>query len=160
PTAETFSAPSKPRLYYTRPASGGSSRELPRVRSPLVPILSLSLFGLSAWAAFLLYATNQEKLASSVVRHVLQSVRDCEELKRSAGSGSKVEPEGKWWLGGDAWVWGKINLPAGNVDLSFRLKGPGGSGTLYFTSIRKAKGEAFTPLRFRVIADDGRVVNV
>ena len=53
-----------------------------------------------------------------------------------------------------------------------------GSGTLYFTSIRKAKGEAFTPrtscivivdhvyencypaVRFRVLCDDGRVINI
>lgn len=32
----------------------------------------------------------------------------------------------------------------GNIDLSFRLKGHKGSGTLYFTSVRKAKGEPFT----------------
>jgi hypothetical protein len=60
----------------------------------------------------------------------------------------------------------QINLPQGNVDLSFRLKGhrgecrllfmwfdmsiytSSGSGTVYFTSIRKTKGEPFTPRMF------------
>ncbi|KZP29068.1 hypothetical protein FIBSPDRAFT_947072 [Athelia psychrophila] len=48
----------------------------------------------------------------------------------------------------------------GNIDLSSRLKGHRASGTLYFTSVRKAKGEPFTILRFRVRGDDGTVVNI
>ena len=86
-------------------------------------------------------------------------------------------------------------MPQGNVDLTFRVKGhkgkgswyyekrvnsrPVDSGTVYFTSIRRAKGEPFTirvslsypapppnlhvipiPVRFRIIKDDGQVVNI
>ena len=89
----------------------------------------------------------------------------------------------------------QISMPQGNVDLTFRVKGhkgrgvpcpclrvsslPVDSGTVYFTSIRRAKGEPFTiraslsriahptnlhviliPVRFRVIKDDGQVVNI
>ncbi|KAG1759987.1 hypothetical protein EDD22DRAFT_955368 [Suillus occidentalis] len=123
PHVETFSAPSKPRLYYARPPL---KADLPRVQKRWPFILAFATLGVSAWAAFLLFATNQEKLSSSVVQRIMQT----------------------------------INLPQGNVDLSFRLKGHQGSGTLYFTSIRKAKGQPFTPLRFRVIGDDKRVVNL
>ena len=31
----------------------------------------------------------------------------------------------------------------GNIDISFRVKGSKGAGTLYFTSIRRAKGSQF-----------------
>lgn len=87
-------------------------------------------------------------------------------------------------------------MPQGNVDLTFRVKGHKGmsksedavqtissflgSGTVYFTSIRRAKGEAFTiraslvcltkpseltcdsdpTVRFRIIKDDGQIVNI
>jgi cytochrome c oxidase assembly factor 1 len=126
--------------------------------------LAFATVGVSAWAAFLLFATNQEKLASSVVKQILQTVRENEELKEMLGDA--IRPEPAWYLNGDPWIHGsvitttrfcsihsisshsfytKINLPQGNVDLSFRLKGHRGSGTLYFTSIRKAKGEPFTP---------------
>ncbi|THU91711.1 hypothetical protein K435DRAFT_726936 [Dendrothele bispora CBS 962.96] len=36
-----------------------------------------------------------------------------------------------------------------NVDVSFRIKGSKGAGTLYFTSIRREKGSPFTILRFK-----------
>ncbi|KAH7920524.1 DUF1783-domain-containing protein [Leucogyrophana mollusca] len=155
PNVETFSAPSKPRLYYTRPTQHS---DLPHVQKPWPFILAFATVGVSAWAAFLLFATNQEKLSSSVVKQILQNVRDNQELREMLGDA--IRPEPAWYLNGDPWIHGAINLPQGNVDLSFRLKGHRGSGTLYFTSIRKAKGEAFTPLRFRVIGDDGRIINV
>jgi cytochrome c oxidase assembly factor 1 len=93
-------------------------------------------------------------------------VRDNGELKDMLGDA--IRPEPAWYLNGDPWINGsvittthfcsihsisfflcfQINLPQGNVDLSFRLKGHRGSGTLYFTSIRKAKGEPFTPREY------------
>ncbi|KAJ8594638.1 DUF1783-domain-containing protein [Rhizopogon salebrosus TDB-379] len=155
PHVETFSAPSRPRLYYTRPPL---KSDLPRIQKRWPFILAFATVGVSAWAAFLLFATNQEKLSSSVVKQILQMVRDNGELKDMLGDA--IRPEPAWYLNGDPWINGSINLPQGNVDLSFRLKGHRGSGTLYFTSIRKAKGEPFTPLRFRVIGDDKRVVNI
>ncbi|KIJ59179.1 hypothetical protein HYDPIDRAFT_68465, partial [Hydnomerulius pinastri MD-312] len=155
PHIETFSAPSKPRLYYTRPPQ---RTELPHMQKRWPFILAFAALGVSGWAAFLLVAMNQERLSSSVVRQILQTARDNEELKNVFGDAIRFEPA--WYLNGSPWISGSINLPQGNVDVSFRLKGHKGSGTLYFTSIRKAKGERFTTLRFRVLCDDGQVVNV
>lgn len=68
-------------------------------------------------------------------------------------------------------------MPAGHVDLSFRVKGSNSRGTVYFTSVRKDKGLPFTicayicPLmvrkpintstvRFKVITDNGEVIHL
>lgn len=155
PPIETFSSPSKPRLYYARPPT---QSDLPEIKKRWPLVLALATVGITGWAAFLLFVTNQEKLASSVVKQILQTVREHDGLKDVLGDA--IRPEPTWYLNGDPWISGSVNLPAGHVDLSFRLKGHRGSGTLYFTSIRKAKGEPFTPLRFRVISDDGRIINV
>ncbi|KAH7889183.1 cytochrome oxidase complex assembly protein 1-domain-containing protein [Phlebopus sp. FC_14] len=155
PRVETFSAPSKPRLYYARPPTRSDLPHIPK-RWPYV--LAFAAVGVSGWLAFLLVAMNQERLSSSVVQRILQTVRASEVLREVLGDA--IRPEPVWYLNGDPWISGSINLPAGHVDVSFRLKGHRGSGTLYFTSIRKVKGEPFTPLRFRVICDDGRIINV
>ncbi|KAI6005604.1 cytochrome oxidase complex assembly protein 1-domain-containing protein [Pisolithus albus] len=155
PPIETFSSPSKPRLYYARPPT---KSDLPEIKKRWPLVLALATVGVTGWAAFLLFVTNQEKLASSVVKQILQTVREHDGLKDVLGDA--IRPEPTWYLNGDPWISGSVNLPAGHVDLSFRLKGHRGSGTLYFTSIRKGKGEPFTPLRFRVISDDGRIINV
>ncbi|KAG9308390.1 cytochrome oxidase complex assembly protein 1-domain-containing protein [Chiua virens] len=154
PPIETFSAPSKPKLYYTRPPHN----DLPQIQKRWPFILAFAALGVSGWAAFLLVAMNQERLSSSVVRQILQTAREDKGLQAALGDAIRFEPT--WYLNGDPWINGSINLPQGNVDVSFRLKGHRGSGTLYFTSIRKAKGQAFTPLRFKVICDDGRVVDI
>ncbi|OCH93871.1 DUF1783-domain-containing protein [Obba rivulosa] len=154
PAVETFSEASKPREYHSRP----QPRDLPPLRRTWPTVAVLSLVGVGAWVLFLTYTANQERLSSSVMQRVLASVRASPELRDVLGEAIRPVPE--WWLNGDPWVHGEIRLMQGNVDLSFRVKGSKDSGTLYFTSIRKAKGEPFTVLRFRVIADDGTVVNV
>ncbi|KZP29057.1 hypothetical protein FIBSPDRAFT_728053, partial [Athelia psychrophila] len=107
---------------------------------------------------FLLVATNQEKMSSSVLRQIIRTVRDNEELRGMLGETIRPAPE--WWLNGDLWIEGAINTLQGSIDLSFRFNGHKGSGALHFTSVRKAKGEPFTILRSRVRCDDGTVVNV
>lgn len=107
---------------------------------------------------FLQIVANQERLSSSIVRHIIRIVKDNTELKEMLGDVIRPQPE--WWLNGDPWIEGSINIPQGHVDVSFKLKGHKGSGTLYFTSVRKAKGDPFTILRFRVRGDDGTVVNI
>ena len=72
----------------------------------------------------------------------------------------------------------QTNMLQGNVDVSFRVKGSKGAGTLYFTSIRKEKGQPFTvcesteaiilhiisdrlsTVRYKIICDDGTTVNL
>ncbi|KAF7799586.1 hypothetical protein EIP86_010823 [Pleurotus ostreatoroseus] len=153
PEPETFSAPSRPRAYYARP-----ERDLPPLQRKWPYLLALAFFGTSAWGAFYFYAANQERLSSSVMRQVMSTIRDSPEL--NAALGDALRPEPVWWLNGDPVVNGAIHLLQGTVDLSFRVKGHKGAGTLYFTSIRKAKGEPFQILRFRVICDDGQVVEI
>jgi len=120
--------------------------------------MALSILGVSAWAAFYFHVANQERLASSVVRQVMATIRENAAAQEALGDSIRFEPV--WWLNGDPYINGGVHLMQGNVDLSFRIKGHKGSGTLYFTSIRKAKGEPFTILRFRIICDDGIVVEV
>jgi len=157
PVVETFENASKPKPYQYH------GRPPPRTDLPLQkkrwPLITAAIaLGIVGWAAFFMIATNQEKLSSSVVRQILRTVKDNQEIKEMLGDAIRPQPE--WWLNGDPWVEGAINMMQGNVDVSFRLKGHKGSGTLYFTSVRKAKGEPFTILRFRVRGDDGTVVNV
>jgi len=68
--------------------------------------LAFATVGVSAWAAFLLFATNQEKLASSVVKKILQTVRENEELKDMLGDA--IRPEPAWYLNGDPWIHGSV----------------------------------------------------
>ncbi|GBE81890.1 DUF1783-domain-containing protein [Sparassis latifolia] len=154
PQVETFSSPSRPREYYARP----HPRDLPPLQRKWPLLLAFGAVGVGAWATFFAYAANQERLSSSVVRQLMDTVRASPELRDVLGDA--IRPEPIWWLNGDPWISGAIYLMQGNVDVSFRLKGHKGAGTLYFTSIRKAKGEPFTVLRFKVIADDGTVVNL
>ncbi|KAJ7630511.1 cytochrome oxidase complex assembly protein 1-domain-containing protein, partial [Roridomyces roridus] len=114
-----------------------SRRDLPRIEKRWPAMLGLAVVVVTGWAAFLTYVTNETKVTSSVVKQILQ-----------------------WWLNGYPVIHGQINQLQGNIDLSFRIKGALGSGTVYFTSVRKAKGMPYEILRFRVILDDGRIVEV
>ncbi|TFY61358.1 hypothetical protein EVG20_g7088 [Dentipellis fragilis] len=154
PAAETFSSPSKPREYYTR----RQQRDLPPYARtwPLVAVFGTA--GVAVWASFFMYATNQERLSSSVTRHVLTTIRESDAVREVLGDAVRFEPA--WYLNGDPWVSGSVNMLQGHVDISFRVKGHKQGGTLYFTSLRKAKGEPFTILRFKIIADDGTIVKV
>ncbi|KAL0065505.1 cytochrome oxidase assembly protein 1 [Marasmius tenuissimus] len=102
--------------------------------------------------------TNQEKITSSVFKQVMRTVRSDPGVREVLGEA--IRPQAEWWLNGDPDIQGQISTMQGNVDMSFRIKGSKGSGTLYFTSIRREKGVPFTILRFKVIADDGTVINI
>ncbi|KAJ7293751.1 cytochrome oxidase assembly protein 1 [Mycena rebaudengoi] len=106
---------------------------------------------MAGWAAFLTYVTNETKVTSSVVKQILRTIKSDPQL---------TEPKPEWWLNGYPIIDGQINQLQGNIDVSFRIKGSRGSGTVYFTSVRKAKGVPYEILRFRVILDDGQVVEV
>ncbi|KAI0253599.1 cytochrome oxidase complex assembly protein 1-domain-containing protein [Lactifluus subvellereus] len=152
PPPETFSSTSRPRQYYSRP----QPRDLPPYRRAWPGLLAVCVGGVGAWAAFLAYAANQERLSSSAMRRVLSELRENGDVR--AVLGDAVRPEPAWYLNGSPWVYGSVKMLQGNIDISFRIKGHKGAGTVYFTSIRKARGEPFTTLRFKVIADDGSVI--
>ncbi|CAE6391021.1 unnamed protein product [Rhizoctonia solani] len=152
PPPTNFDAPSRPRLVHERP----KQKELPIMRSRAPALIGLGILGVTAWAGFVVYATNQERLASSVTKQVLTQVRASQEIAAELGQGVVAEPT--WWMVGQPYVDGAINLLQGKVDISMRVKGSKGAGTLYFTSIRKEKGQPFTILRFKLICDNGVVL--
>ncbi|KAJ7139697.1 cytochrome oxidase complex assembly protein 1-domain-containing protein [Mycena epipterygia] len=121
-------------------------------------VLGLTALVLTGWAAFLTYVTNETKVTSSVVKQILRTIKGDPRLAEMLGLAIRPQPE--WWLNGYPIIHGQINQLQGNIDVSFRIKGSLGSGTVYFTSVRKAKGIPYEILRFRVILDDGRVVEV
>jgi len=90
------------------------------------------------------------------MRRVLSELRESEDVRDILGDA--VRPEPKWYLNGSPWVYGSVKMLQGNIDVSFRIKGHKGAGTVYFTSIRRTRGEPFTTLRFKIIADDGTII--
>ncbi|TFK64276.1 DUF1783-domain-containing protein [Pluteus cervinus] len=155
PRVETFSDTSRPRPYYIKHPP---HKELPLVQSRWPYILAFVALGVTGWGAFMSVVTNQEKISSSVVRQIMRSVREDARLQEVLGDAIRPQPE--WWLNGDPIIHGKISQLQGNVDVSFRIRGSKGSGTLYFTSIRREKGVPFTILRFKIIGDDGTTIHV
>ncbi|KAI0362526.1 DUF1783-domain-containing protein [Trametes cingulata] len=155
PEAEIFDKTARPGIYYERPKH---QRDLPPLQSKWPAIFALGVVGMSAWAVFMVFVTNQEKLSSSVMQQIMNTIRENPELRQVLGEA--IRPEPVWWMNGDPWISGAIHMPGGNIDLSFRVKGHKGAGTLYFTSIRREKGKPFEILRFKVIADDGTEVNI
>ncbi|KAF8658901.1 hypothetical protein AX16_001945 [Volvariella volvacea WC 439] len=155
PVVTMFSDTSRPRPYY---AKHPPPRPLPQVQKRWPTLLAFTAVGVAGWALFMVVATNQEKISSSVVQQIMRSVKEDDQLRGALGEAIRPQPE--WWLNGDPKINGHIGQLQGNVDVSFRIKGSKGSGTLYFTSIRKEKGIPFTILRFKVICDDGTIIHV
>ncbi|KAJ2915246.1 hypothetical protein MD484_g5162, partial [Candolleomyces efflorescens] len=134
------------------------TRDLPKLQSKWPTALATLAVAGACWAMFITYATNQEKISSSVFRSIMRSLKADPQLRDLLGDAIRPQPE--WWLNGDPRIEGKIGQLQGNIDVSFRVKGSKGTGTVYFTSIRKEKGVPFTVLRFKVICDDGTVVHI
>jgi len=155
PDVLTFDAPSRPHAVHSRPVP---KRELPDEKSHVAFYGAVGILVVSIWGAFILHATNQERLSSSVVQHIVAALQNPNNSKivETLGEGVALEPV--WYMLGEPWIAGGINLLQGKVDVSFRIRGTKGSGTVYFSSIRKTKGSPFTLLRFKLIRDDGEVV--
>lgn len=115
-------------------------------------LLAVCVGGVAAWAAFLSYAANQERVSSSAMRRVLNELRESEDVRATLGDA--VRPEPLWYLNGSPWVYGTVRVTAfrcgateragqaidhsnsdlrlrtcqvkmlqGNIDISFRVKG-------------------------------------
>ncbi|KAJ7275437.1 cytochrome oxidase complex assembly protein 1-domain-containing protein [Mycena haematopus] len=153
-TEETASSHDRSSLYSNfRP-----HRPLPQIEKRWPTFLGIGVIVLTSWAGFLTYVTNETKVTSSVVKQILRTIKADPQLLETLGFAIRPQPE--WWLNGYPIIHGQINQLQGNIDVRFRIKGSQGSGTVYFTSVRKAKGIPYEILRFRVIHDDGRVVEV
>lgn len=153
PRTEVYSEPARLQPYYVKHPP---FRDLPKHKKRWPYFVAVVLLGLGGWVAFMTYITNQEMITSSVVRQIMRSVREDTALREALGEAIRPQPE--WWLNGDPKINGRISMLQGNIDVSWRIRGTKGSGTLYFTSIRKEKGHPFTILRFKVICDDGDTI--
>ncbi|GFZ42646.1 hypothetical protein JCM24511_00363 [Saitozyma sp. JCM 24511] len=151
---EDFAGPSRPRMYYDRPGE----RDLPKLNSRAPLYILIGAIGLSIGGAFILYATNAERLASSVLRQVQFQLRNSKEVMQVLGENVKMAPE--WWTFGQPWTSGTINMMQGRVDLKFRIQGSRGAGTVYFTSIRPQQEGAWRIVRYKLIADSGEVLHL
>lgn len=101
------------------------------------------------WYVLSSYLNNKERLGSSVLRTVSHRVKDAPEVHALVGQPVQLKRSAF----GDPWIEGIINPVKGKVDMSFQVQGPQGAATVYFTSVRKAKGEPFEVLRFLVVPD-------
>ncbi|CAK5265257.1 unnamed protein product [Mycena citricolor] len=128
-------------------------------------VLGITAIVLVGWAGFLTYVTNETKVTSSVVKQILRTIKAEAPLQEVLGYAIRPQPE--WWLNGYPIIHGQACC----VVFRFRGLTPFASdqhiagqhrrsGTVYFTSVRKAKGMPYEILRFRVIADDGQVIEV
>jgi hypothetical protein len=79
-----------------------------RIQRAWPGILAICVGGVSAWAAFLAYAANQERVSSSAMRRVLGELRESEGVR--AVLGDAVRPEPKWYLNGSPWVYGSVRV--------------------------------------------------
>lgn len=61
-----------------------------------------------SWAAFVAYATNQERLASSVVRQILSVVQNPSNLQVQSVLGDRVSPISTWYTLGP-WINGSVS---------------------------------------------------
>ncbi|PWZ02748.1 hypothetical protein BCV70DRAFT_197000 [Testicularia cyperi] len=146
-------------------------QELPKVPNTFPILVATVVLALSSWAGFTIYATNKEKLSSSIFKSVLAQVKASPQVQQLLGCNARMpvlKPE--FWLAGAPHIRGSVNMMQGRVDLSFKITKPSGSnsnssssnpgstggaavGTVYFTSIRAHKHAPFEILRFLVVND-------
>ncbi|KAJ6516953.1 cytochrome oxidase complex assembly protein 1-domain-containing protein [Mycena vitilis] len=150
PSVTTFAGPAHPRPVFA------PSRRVPLYRR-LWPV-AVAITALGSWAAFFGYITNNAKATSSFVEKTLRVAATDPNL--CAALGGDVRPQPEWWLNGRPRIRGELDQLHGNIELSVRLCGSRGAGTLYFSSVRKAEASPYEILRFEVIADDGTVLKL
>ncbi|KAN0066280.1 cytochrome oxidase assembly protein 1 [Thecaphora frezii] len=121
------------------------------------PVFILAaLIAIGSWSAFAAFATNKERLSSSVFKSALIQLKDSSEVQAALGDPIMLVPS----TFGDPWVSGSVNMMQGRVDMSFRVQGRRDAGTAYFTSIRRDQNKAFEVLRFLVVTDAGETVSL
>ncbi|KAJ7666008.1 hypothetical protein DFH06DRAFT_1385948, partial [Mycena polygramma] len=121
-------------------------------------MLGLTAIVLTSWTGFLTYVTNETKVTSLVVKQILRTIKIDSQLLGTTSARVVTEWISDYsWAGAIKWSLGEFLLPN---HYFWELNAHLGSGTVYFTNILKAEGIPYEILRFRVILDDGRVVEV
>ncbi|GAA94250.1 uncharacterized protein L969DRAFT_97426 [Mixia osmundae IAM 14324] len=130
--------------------------ELPRVQSRFPVYAGFAIVFVSSWVAFVMYAMNAEKAASSVVRTLSFNLKTSPDVR--AALGDDVRPVNS--IFGEPWISGNIGLLSGSVDIHFRVQGSRDGGTAYFTSIRRTQSSPFEILTWKIIKDSGEVIQL
>ncbi|KAF6766799.1 Cytochrome oxidase assembly protein 1 [Kalmanozyma brasiliensis GHG001] len=159
--ARTTSAATPPPSSHSNVSARPTSvrnKDLPPVPNTLPYLLTFVTLALASWAGFTVYATNKEKLGSSIFKSVVSQVKSSPEVASllSSSSNESVVLKRETWLGGQPRVAGAVNMMQGRVDLSFRIHPANDedqTATVYFTSIRAHKHAPFEILRFVVVND-------
>ncbi|KAK6336015.1 hypothetical protein TWF730_003387 [Orbilia blumenaviensis] len=149
------------RTMIAAPKEGGppllsrsADRELPDVTPNRRYLLHIPIFLLSMYiAANLLF--NYQRSSSSVVSSTLYALR--------------VNPEAREILGDEIafkaktipWIHGTMDQLHGRIDISYKVKGSKGEGTVHFLSVREGgKAGKFKTKRWAVELPDGGVLNL
>ncbi|KAF3936482.1 hypothetical protein ABW19_dt0208973 [Dactylella cylindrospora] len=129
-------------------------RELPDVTPSRSYLIHFPLFLLSMYiAANILF--NYQRSSSSVVSSTLYALR--------------VNPEAREVLGDEIvfkaktipWIYGTMDQLRGRIDISYKVRGTKGVGTVYFTSVREGgRAGKFKTQRWALELPDGQVLNL
>lgn len=136
PSSSTANA-RQPVVPGVNPASRPHARhrpELPHPRSYRAPALLLILFSVLTWSAFTAHATNRERLSSSVLKSVVDKIRDSDRVRGVMGEDVGMKRE--MILGGDPWIRGSVSVCAAReraydlkADLAHRQTGQHDAGS-------------------------------
>jgi cytochrome c oxidase assembly factor 1 len=77
--------------------------------------VTTAAIGFAGWAVFLLYATNLERLSSSVTRQIITNLKHHPDVIEHLGTPIQLPPALKFF--GDPWVSGSVSISS----LSSRL---------------------------------------
>lgn len=119
------------------------------------------------WITFIEFSKNSEKFNSSIIKEILFELRNNEQVKKFLGlvgtsdddDDDLVKPLRDVYFN-QVWVDGHINLMQGVVDVAFRVTGSHHSGKVYFTSVRRDRESEFEIIRWKLIRDDGKVLDL
>ncbi|KAJ1981268.1 cytochrome oxidase assembly protein 1 [Dimargaris verticillata] len=106
---------------------------------------------LAIWAAGTALAFNHQRLSSSVVTSTVFFVRHSDKAVEALGQ--PIAFENGW-----PWISGTINQLKGQVDISFRIKGSKGSGTVFVKSFRT--GHHWNDQELALRLDNGQVIDL
>lgn len=98
-------------LHVSNPASRPYARHRPTLPDPKsykVPAISIILFSIVSWSAFTIHATNRERLSSSVLKNVMEKIKDDAAVQSKLGDAISLER--KMILAGDPWINGSVSV--------------------------------------------------
>ncbi|KAJ1969421.1 cytochrome oxidase assembly protein 1 [Dimargaris xerosporica] len=127
------------------------ARDLPPLKSrKTMRYVGLGV-ALGIWATGTALAFNHQRLSSSVVTSTVFFVRHSDQAIEALGQ--PIAFESGW-----PWISGTINQLKGQVDISFNIKGPKGSGTVFVKSVRT--GHHWTDQELALRLNSGQTIDL